>query len=313
MPLVCAKRLALVLLLACAPLALSQAPAAPQADAGPKPDDRVVISVGDEKITAADLERIIQALPLQYRGYYSGAGKHLLPQYLVQMKVLSAEALKQKVDQQPEVRRMLDTARESILADAERKKIEESIPVSEQAVEQLYEKDKRDFEEVHIRQILIRTQASILSQTESPTRPPLSEADARKKLEEIRRKILAGADFAQEARENSDDTATAPSGGDLGYISRRNVVPPVADAAYSLAPGQVSEVIPTPYGMDLIKVEGKRTRSLEDVRSLLTMQLRQSQFQDTLKRLESEYKVVVDDKYFSSPQPGKAKSGLRAR
>jgi peptidyl-prolyl cis-trans isomerase C len=299
---VCAKRLALILLLlACARPARSQTSSAPQAaDAGPKPDERVVISVGDQKITADDLDHIIQALPAQYRGYYSGPGKHLLPQYIIQMKVLSAEALKQKLDQTPEVQRMLETARESILADAARRKIEETLPVSDQAVEQLYEKHKQDFEEVHIRQILIRTQASILSETSSPTRPPLSEKDARQKLEGIRQKILAGADFQQMARENSDDTATASRGGDLGYVSRRTVVPPVADAAFSLLPGKVSEVIPTPYGMDLIKVEDKRTRSLEEVRSALTTQLRQSQFQEAFKRLESDYKVVVDEKYFSS-------------
>jgi peptidyl-prolyl cis-trans isomerase C len=310
---VCPRHILLLLSIGYASLAWSQTPAASQAGSAATPDTRVIISVGDQKIRAVDLHNIIQALPPQYRGYYSGPGKHLLPQYIVQMKVLSAEALKQKLDQQPEVRRMLETARESILADAERKKIEEAIPVSEQEIQQLYEKNKPNFEEAHIRHILIRTQASILSETSSPTRPPLPEANARKKLEEIRQKILAGADFAQAARENSDDTATAPSGGDLGFISRRTVVPPVADAAYSLAPGQVSAVIPTPYGMDLIKVEGKRTRSLEEVRPLLTTQLRQSQFQDALKRLESEYKVVVDDKYFSSPQPDKAKSSLPAR
>jgi peptidyl-prolyl cis-trans isomerase C len=290
----------ILLALACGQLVWSQAPALPQSDAGPKPEERVVISIGDQKITAADLDLIIQALPAQYRGYYSGPGKHLLPQYIIQMKILSAEALKQKLDEKPEVQRMLEMARESILADAGRRKMEESIPVSEQALEQLYEKGKPDFEEVHIRQILIRTQSSILSETSSPTRPPLSEADARKKLEDVRQKILAGADFAQMARKNSDDTATAPSGGDLGYVSRRTVVPPVADAAFSLASGQVSEVIPTPYGMDLIKVEGKRTRSLEEVRPALTTQLRQSQFQEAFKRLEGEYKVVVDEKYFSS-------------
>ena len=290
----------IVAALACAPLAWSQAPAASQSAADLKPADRVVISVGDQKITAADLESIIQSLPPQYRGYYSGPGKHLLPQYIVQMKILSAEARKQKLDEKPEVRRMLETARESILADAGRRKIEESIPVSEQAVEQLYEKDKAQLEEVHLRRILIRTQASILTETSSPTRPPLSEADARAKLEGIRQKILAGADFAQLARENSDDTASAPTGGDLGYVDRRKLVPPVADAAFSLAPGQVSGVIPTPYGMELIKVEGKRTRPLEEVRAALTAQLRQSQFQETFQRLESQYKVVVDEKYFSS-------------
>lgn len=308
---VCSRYFTLLILIVSASPAWSQTLATTGAGAAAKPDPaRVVISVGDQKITAADLESIIQSLPPQYRGYYSGPGKHLLPQYIVQMKILSAEALKQKLNEKPEVQRMLKTARESILADAARHKIEEDIPVSDQAVQQLYEKQKAQFEEAHIRRILVRTQASILTETERPTRPPLSEADARKKAADIRQKILAGADFQQMARENSDDSATASKGGDLGYVSRRTMVPPVADAAFSLAPGQISDVIPTPYGMELIKVEGKRTRSLDEVKAALATELRRAQFQDAFKRLENEYKVVVDENYFSA---GPTKSTAPAR
>jgi len=308
---VCSRYFTLFILIVSASRAWSQTPATAGSGAAAKPDPaRVVISVGDQKITVADLDSLIQSLPPQYRTYYSGAGKHLLPRYIVQMKILSSEALKQKLDQAPPVQRMLETARESILADAARSKIEEALPVSDQAVEQLYEKHKPEFEEAHIRRILIRTQASILTETERPTRPPLSEADARKKLEDIRQKILAGADFQQMARENSDDTASARSGGDLGYVGRQTLVPPIADAAFSLGSDQISDVIPTPYGMELIKVEGRRTRPLEEVRSTLTTQLRQAQFQEAFKRLENEYKVVVDENYFSA---GPTKSTAPAR
>src|SRR3990172_10283396 len=82
------------------------------------PQQRVVISVDDEKLTAADIEKILDTLPLQSREYYSGPGRHIFPQYLVRMKVLSEEARRQKLDQQTELRRAIEFATESILADA---------------------------------------------------------------------------------------------------------------------------------------------------------------------------------------------------
>lgn len=293
-------RTALVLLgLVYANAILSQEVTPPPPGNQPKPADRVVISVDDEKITAADVQRFIQALPPQFQAYYGGPGKQSLPQYLVQMKVLSAEARKQNLQDQASVRQAIEIARESILADAARKRIEQSIPVSDQQLQELYEKQKSDFEEVRIRHILLRTDASALRPAAAPTSPPLAEPEARKKLEELRKQILAGADFAELAQAHSEDLSTAGSGGDMGYINRQKVVPPIADAAYGLPPGKVSEIILTPYGLEVIKVEDKRVKPLTEVRPVLEAQLRQGQVQEMLQKLQGQHRVVVDSEYFA--------------
>ncbi len=74
------------------------------------------------------------------------------------MKVLAAESVKEKLDEQPEVARAIQIARESILADAARKHIEQGISVSDQELQELYRKDKALSEEVRIGHILIRTE-----------------------------------------------------------------------------------------------------------------------------------------------------------
>jgi len=303
---VCPRWLLLIVPVACAWPVWSQTPDTKPADADQKPEQRVVISVGDAKITAAELNRILEGLSPQSRRYYSGPGKHLLPEYLVQMKVLSAEAAKKKLEEQPEVKHELEVARESILADAERKQLQQAIPVSDEELQALYQKRQPEFEDVHIRHILVRTDGSIPNGDSGPIRTPLPEAEARKKLEGIRAKILAGADFAQMAKENSDDTATAASGGDQGYVNRKQIVPPVADVAYALAPGQVSEIINTPFGLDLIKLEDKRTKTLSEVKPLLEQQIRVAKFGDVMQGLENDYKVFVDQQFFGPPpQPKK--------
>ena len=109
---------------------------APQAALPPKtqslPGNRVVLTVGDQKMSAADVEKFVQAVSPQLRAYYAGVGKDALPQHLVRMKVLLAEASKQKLEEQPDVAYALKVDRESILADAALVRLEQSIPINDQ-------------------------------------------------------------------------------------------------------------------------------------------------------------------------------------
>jgi peptidyl-prolyl cis-trans isomerase C len=258
--------------------------------------------VDEEKITAADIQRFIEALPPQFRAYYGGPGRQQLPRYIVQMKILAAEAKKEKLEDRPEVQKAIAIARESILADAARKTMGEKVPVSDQEVQGLYEKRKSEFDEVRIRHLLIRADTSPARPTAAPTSPPLPEADARKKIEDLRSQLQAGGDFAELAQANSEDLGTAGAGGDMGYINRQKVFPPIANAAYELAVGTVSDIIQTPYGFEIIKVEDRRVKPLAEVRPELEGQLRQRKVEEVLQKLQAQYKVVVDAAYFAPPK-----------
>jgi parvulin-like peptidyl-prolyl isomerase len=173
--------------------------------------------------------------------------------------------------------------------------------VSDQELRELYQKDKTLSEEVRIRHILIQTENAPLKSA-AAGHPALPEPEARKKLEDIRKRILAGADFAQMAKQYSEDTATAASGGDMGVIQRDKVVPPIVDAAHSLEPGQVSDLILTPSGVEIIKVEDKRTESFEEAKSALETQLRQSKAAEIVQHLLANYPLVIDREYFAGSQ-----------
>jgi peptidyl-prolyl cis-trans isomerase C len=283
-----------------------QEPAAQPSGSQPRSDQRVVISVGELKITAADIDRFLESLPPQFRAYYGGPGRQMLPRYVVQAKILAAEAKKQNLQDRPEVQQTIEIARESILADAARKGMEQKVPVTDQEVQELYEKQKSAYDEVRIRGILIRTANSSIAYPAAPSRAALPEAEARKKLEDLRKQIQGGADFAQLAQQYSEDLNTAGAGGDLGYINRQKVVPPIANAAYALAPGEVSDIIQSPYGLELIKVEDHRVKPLAEVRKDLEAQIRRTKVDQAIQELVSQYKVVVDNDYFSSSPPTKA-------
>jgi len=278
--------------------------AAPQAASPQKaqsvPGERVVVTIGDQKMTAAEVEKFIQALPSDYQSFYGGPGKYLLPQYLVQMRILTAEAIKQKLEERPEVAQAIEIARASILVDAFRKHLEQSVTVSDQELQDLYQKQKTQIEQVRVGRILLRTKEAVFKSPDT-AHPVLAEAEARKKLEGIRKQILAGADFAQMARQYSEDAATAPSGGDAGYIKRDQAIPVIVDAAYSLQPGQVSGILTTPFGLEIIKVEDKRTQPFEEAKPSLESQLRQSKANEAIQRLTQQYHVVIDQEYFGTP------------
>ena len=287
------------------PRAAWSQPPAPQSEAKPSnPGDRVVLTIGEKKLTATQVEQIIEALPRESRAFYGGEGKKFLPTYLVQMAVLSDEARKHNLQTDPQVQQAIENATEAILANAERERIEKSLAVDERQLQEAYQQHKTDYEEVRIRHILIRTAGSPVAFPASPPRPALPEAEAREKLEGLRKQILAGVDFAQLARQYSDDQTTAGAGGDMGYINRQKVVPPIVDAAHALAPGQVSDIIRTPYGLELVKVEDRHVKPFSEIRQELEAQIRKTQADQVIQKLIGESKVVVDNQYFSfHPQP----------
>lgn len=291
------------LLIGAAPSGWSQSPTSPPESKEAIPASPVVLTIGDHKLTAQQVERIIEALPPESRAFYGGQGKKFLPIYLVQMVVLSEEARKQDLTRDPQVQQAIENATEAILAHAERGSIEKSITISDAELEGLYEQKKGIYEQVRIRRLLLRTDASPIATPNAPARPPLSEAEARTKLGDLRKQILGGADFAQVAQKYSDDLATARAGGDMGYIDRLTVVPPIADAAYALNLGEVSDIIKTPYGMEIIKVEDRRVKPFSEVRQELEAELRKKKTDEALQRLIDQYKVVIDQQYFTSSPP----------
>uniref|UniRef100_UPI0017CE1701 peptidylprolyl isomerase n=1 Tax=Ramlibacter sp. TaxID=1917967 RepID=UPI0017CE1701 len=104
--------------------------------------------------------------------------------------------------------------------------------------------------------------------------PQLSEAAARARLADFKKRIEAGADFAQLARDNSQD-GSARNGGDLGWANPGLFVPEFEESLTGLAPGKMTEPIVTRFGVHLVQLLERRQATLgqreqrEMVRNLL--------------------------------------------
>lgn len=95
---------------------------------------------------------------------------------------------------------------------------------------------------------------------------PAQRDSVRARLEEIREDIVAGrASFEEMARRYSQDRATAADGGDLGSFGRGEMVEPFEEAVMSLEPGEVSDVVETPLGLHLVRLDSRRVRDFDEV------------------------------------------------
>jgi peptidyl-prolyl cis-trans isomerase D len=122
-------------------------------------------------------------------------------------------------------------------------------PVPDAAAEAYYTEHPAEFEKprrLRAAHVLVRV-------------PPVGGSDAenasRAKVEDVIKRARAGEDFAKLAREVSEDTGTAPQGGDLGFVGPGEMVPQFEQAVFALKKGEISPApVRTPFGYHAIKI-----------------------------------------------------------
>jgi len=90
-----------------------------------------------------------------------------------------------------------------------------------------------------------------------PNADAAAKAQAKAKIEEVLKKAKSGEDFAKLAQQYSQD-GSASQGGDLGFFPRGQMVPEFSNVAFSLKPGQISDVVTTQFGYHIIKVTDRK-------------------------------------------------------
>jgi parvulin-like peptidyl-prolyl isomerase len=155
-------------------------------------------------------------------------------------------------------------------------------------------------------------------------KPELTEEQALAKAQELRKKVVDGADFAAIAKAESDDTQSGSNGGDLGTFKRNSMVPEFEKTAFALPVGQVSEPIKTQFGYHIIKVEKHDTPELASVRAQIDERMKPEMARQAVEKLAKNATVVLDEAYFgpaqapspvlgpgtnASPAPGAATDG----
>jgi peptidyl-prolyl cis-trans isomerase D len=150
------------------------------------------------------------------------------------------------------------------------------VTVTDRDIDLYYQDHRDEFkeeEQVCASHILVKVKSGPEAKEGHP------EAEASKIARGLLAQVKAGGDFAALAKKSSEDQGSAPGGGDLGCFSRGRMVPEFENAAFSLEPGQTSDLVKTPFGYHIIRVASRREEQTaplsqvkERVRQILTDQ-----------------------------------------
>lgn len=127
-------------------------------------------------------------------------------------------------------------------------------------IKAVYNLNPEDFIAKSLRPSLLLTklQEKYLADDSIDSERKESSGEAAQKAGETLQQIKDGKDFAELAKEKSDDKYSAETGGELGFFGRGEMVPEFEEAAFALEKGGVSDLVQTQYGYHIIKVEDKR-------------------------------------------------------
>jgi parvulin-like peptidyl-prolyl isomerase len=164
-----------------------------------------------------------------------------------------------------------------LIQEIRRIEVDNKVSVSEPEIDKYYQEHITEYTEpakVRLREIVVRFEAS-------------TEFDAAEKAKRVHQDLLQGASFAEVARLHSD-SSSRDAGGDLGFFEKGELAEPLNEVAFSLSPGEVSEVIRMGSAYYIIQVEERteeQTLPVEDVRKNIADAI----FQEKMKEQSKKY------------------------
>ncbi|HAR49685.1 hypothetical protein ER57_12950 [Smithella sp. SCADC] len=174
------------------------------------------------------------------------------------------------------------------------KEIGAKVKPTQKEINKFYKENKDKLflspESVHVRHILVSVNKDDSEKI---------KAEKKAKIENLRKQLLNGGDFAELARKNSD-CPSKEAGGDLNFIKKGQTVKAFDDAAFSQEKNAIGPVIKTEYGYHVIQVLDRKpakTIALGEVKdrisAFLEQQNKSKAFTDILKKLQQNAKITV--------------------
>jgi peptidyl-prolyl cis-trans isomerase C len=253
-------------------------PAAEEATAASADPSAVAAMVNGQAIYVSDVEleaRVQGMIENEEKLEVDSAEFNEILDQLIDIKLLAIEAIGRGLDEEPESRHRLETARDNILGNILVDRVVEER-VDEAAIRKMYEAQIAIWElddEAHIRHIV---------------------APTREEIEKIITELKGGADFAVVASKRSADDATRMEGGDLGYMTEEEATPEFAKMIRETPTGGVSKPFQTDMGWHVAKIDDRRKErppSIEELRGPILKHLTMMQIGEVLKQLRQEAKI----------------------
>lgn len=119
--------------------------------------------------------------------------------------------------------------------------------------------------------------------------------EARQQLEELRKRILAGEDFATLAKQYSQDPGSAAAGGELGFFKKKELVPEYEAAALRLEPGGISGIVESQFGFHLIQLIERKGQEFNTRHILIKPATATVNIEEAIADLDSIRTLIAND------------------
>ncbi|MBI3950931.1 MAG: peptidylprolyl isomerase [Acidobacteria bacterium] len=217
-----------------------------------------------------------------------------LKQQLAEIRILSERARQEGLDKDPGLALQLKYFPEAVLREAFLQDLQSKSQVTDEEIREFYEKHQSEFDQVRARHILFSTRPAQNATGDSASKAPDREA-VRRRAEEVSQRVKAGEDFATLAKEFSEDPGSKEQGGDLGFFGRGQMTPKFEEAAFALQPGQISDLVETPFGFHIIKAEERRTAPLDQqLRGIIENRLRRRKLDEQMRDIRRRHPIRID-------------------
>ncbi len=294
-----------------------------QAQENTKTIEEITAVVGGSIILKSDIER--QYLQYKSQGYVSNSGnirceifEELLIQKLLlnQAKIDSLEIPDSQINSELEGRlnMMISQAgtvenlenfmgktilqikddfrkllKEQLLTQRMQGKITEDIKITPSQIRKFYKKIPKDSlpmvnENYEIAEIVKRPEVSLEEKNK-----------IKKKLRDLRKRIISGENFSTLAILYSEDPGSAKRGGELGFVGRNDIVPEFAAVAFNLRGKETSKVVETEYGYHVMQLIERRGERINVRHILLKPKVSPMQMQKARKELDSIKNLILND------------------
>lgn len=253
--------------------------------------DPVVISAGGITIRQSEFEHAISTLPANYQTYARGAGKRQFAEDYLRMRLLADAGMKAGLATDPNVVRQLEMLRNNVIANAYLKAFETDLYARAREKYQTSADDGR----LYMRHIQIGYAGSGGT---APGKQELTEQQAKAKADALYAQIVAGANFEEIARRESDDVSSGKNGGDLGVFIAGQHVEAIDKAVRATPPGQIAPVTRSQFGYHIIMVERRGASGAAQVDEARAKQDQQTLLKAELAKLVANANPIYSNAYF---------------
>jgi len=240
--------------------------------------DEILAHVNDATITRAEYEAYKKA---RSHGNTALEPKTLMDE-LISRELLYQQALVKKVDQTNTFKKELADLRYNLLASTMQETHLTSLSFTDEELKAEYERILHEVErpmEYKARHILVKT-----------------EGEAKAILADLK----AGKNFAEIAKEKSQDPGSGKNGGDLGWFDVRRMVKPFGDALIAMEKGTLSVPIETSYGWHIIELQDLRqveAPPFDTVKEQLKQRLQGQKMREYMQRLNDKASVKMTEAF----------------